>query len=280
MAMIKGKQIQSLNASKIVESNDKKFVTQAQIVSFEAKATTEDIDTAKTEVADNLAAARTEITSEIGTAKAAAIKDAKTYTDGQVEAVNESINTIDGKVTAVDNKVGSLQTDFATGLEARYTKDEIDAKLAQLGNGSGTKYKGTVASFEEIAEKFPNPEEGWLVACESDKKFYVYDADTQQWENFPVDISACTTHTKTIRLTVTDGQTKVATGIKTNGTGALQTSAQLVEEMVLVVNGINQTKTTDFTVALEDGEVAVTWKSSDFDLEASDVITLTYNQIV
>lgn len=289
MAMIKGKQIQSLSAVKIVETAEKKLVTEAQIAAFGAKAEVADVEAAKqeattaiegakTEASTALASARTEITAEVATSKTGAVTEARAYTDAEAVKLDAAVKAVDAKVVVVEDKVTAVEGGLATGLEARYTKAEIDAKLSQLG--AGIKYKGTVASFAEIATKFPTPEEGWLVVCESDHKFYIYDADTDTWENFPMDVKPCTTHTKTIRLVVKDNQTEIATGIKTNGVGDLQTSTQLVEEMIVVVNGVNQAKTVDFTIAVVEDEVKITWKSSDFALEASDVVAVTYNQIV
>lgn len=319
MAMIKGKQLQSINAAKIVESAEKRFVSDVQIASFAGKAEVADVQAAKTEASealagakvaitgeiatakgeaitaanqhadtavsgaktaasDALAAARLQITAEVGTAKTEAVATAKAYTDGEATKQDTAVKAVDAKVVALEGKVTTVENNATTGLQDRYTKAEIDQKLSQVT--AGILYKGTVASFGEIATKFPTPERGWLVAVEGTNKFYVYDGITKAWEEFPIELAPCTTHVKTLRLTVTDNQKEIATGIKTNGAGALQTSTQLVQEMVLTVNGIEQTKTTDFTIAVVENEVKITWKSADYELEASDVVAVTYNQTV
>lgn len=380
MSLIKGKQIQSLQAAKVVDSAERRFLTDVQIAAFAAKAETSDVEAAKTAAEEALAAARIAVTGEIGTAKAEAVQGANTHSDealaaarlevtaeveaaktvasealaaarvavtaevgvakgeaivdanvhsdaalaaarlevtsevdaaklvasnaleaaikattievtsAKVEAIDKAtaytdaeslrldaaIKETDDKVVALDGKVVGIESNTATELGDRYTKAEVDQKLAQLG--AGIKYKGTVASYEEITTKFPTPGEGWLVAVESIHKFYVYDEDTVSWEEFPLEIRIHTTFAKTIRLAVTDSQKVIKTGIKTNGEGAMQSSPELAQEVILRVGGISQTKTVDYTVEVVEEELQVTWLSPDFELEASDVVTLTYNQ--
>lgn len=308
MALIKGKQIQSVPAAKVVETVGKKFVTDEQIVLFTGKAEVADvtkavgdaktelgqtvtatkealeldITTTKEEITKKLTATQETLGSNINTTKAElelnitqsqtqAVIAAGEYTNAEVVKVNEKVKTVDTRLT-------TAEAGLATGLEARYTRAEVDQKLAQLG--TGIKYKGTVASFDEIATRFPTAEEGWLVAVEGSKKFYVYDADTQAWDEFPIEMAPCTTHTKMIRLIVTDNQTVINTGIRTDGTGVLQTSPQLAEEVIVGVNGFEQIKTTDFTIDASTKEIVLTWLNSGFALEASDAVTVTYNQIV
>lgn len=278
MAMIKGKQIKSINAAKIVETEEKRFVSDIQIASFVGKAELSDVQDAKTEASDALSLAKVGISEEIATAKTQAVTAANAHTDEEVLKLDTTVKEVGTKLDALEIKVVDVENSATTGLENRYTKSEIDGKLATLG--AGIKYKGTVASYAEIAIRFPEPEEGWLVASETDRKFYVYDAQSETWEVFPIEIEPCTTHTKTIRLVVSDSQKEIATGIKTDGDGSLQTAERLIEDIILSVNGVAQTKTTDYTVAVVESEVKITWKSLDFELEASDVITLTYNQIV
>lgn len=297
MALIKGKQIQSIPAAKVVETAGKKFVTDEQVALFAGKAEVADVTKAvgdaKTELGQTVTATKEALELTITTTKEEVAKNIDTtkavleltITQAQSQAViaageytNAELVKVDEKVKAVDTRLGTAESGLATGLETRYTKAEVDQKLAQLG--TGIKYKGTVASFDEIATRFPTAEEGWLVAVEGSKKFYVYDADTLSWDEFPIEMAPCTTHTKMIRVVVTDNQTVINTGIKTDGTGALQTSPQLAEEVILSVNGFEQIKTTDFTVSAITNEVVITWLDASFQLEATDVVTITYNQIV
>lgn len=321
MALIKGKQIQSLVAAKIVESPERQFASAAEKAAYAGKAEVAQVEAAKQELVEAIAAeklvtteaiaaekkAREEsvaaeklvLTQAIATekqaleaviaaeklattekfglvdasilaAKAEVGTAAKNYTDAEVVKIETSIALVDGKVAT---NAGAI----TTGLGERYTKDEVDSKMAQLA--SGILYKGTVGTYSEIATKYLVPVQGWLVAVEDTNKFYVF-SDTEGWEEFPIEVEACTTHAKNIALSVMDNQTVIKTGIRTDGTGALQTSTVLAQEITMIVNGYAQTKGIDYTVAIVADEIEITWLVVDFALEQSDAISITYNQTV
>lgn len=266
MALIKGKQIQSLVAAKIVESPERQFATAVEKASYAAKAEVHEVETA-------VSTAKQALTEAIAAEKVAtteAIAAEKVATAEKITLVEASIATVDGKVAT---NAGAI----TVGLGERYTKDEVDSKMAQLA--SGILYKGTVGTFDEIAVKYPVPVQGWLVAVDDSNKFYVF-SDTEGWEEFPIEVEACTTHSKNIALSVTDNQTVIKTGIRTDGVGALQTSTVLAQEITMIVNGYAQTKGIDYTVAIVGGEIEITWLVVDFALEQSDAISITYNQTV
>lgn len=280
MAMIKGKQIQSLQAAKVVVSPERQFVTDAQITAFAAKAEVAQVETAKEEALKATSDLDVKVAGELEDLRTQVSAGGKEYTDAEIAKVKTLIGEEDVKldtaIKAVDGKLTTVEGTVTTGLEDRYTKAQVDNLLSTVA--SGILYKGTVASFDEIATKFPNPSDGWLVAVEGSKKFYIYTGT--EWEVFPIEMAACTTHTKSIRVVVTDGQTVIPTGIMTDGTGAKQTSVVLSQEVAVAVNGLDQSKEVDYTVEIVENEIKITWKSADFALEASDIVLVTYNQIV
>lgn len=137
MSLIKGKQIKDLAASKVVETADKKFVSEAQITEFGAKATTEQVDTVATEKST------------------AALNDAKAYADGKF--ITEA--DVDAKIAGIQSAIkykGTVPTfaDIATtypepqegwlvAVEATdkfyyYDADTITWKEIPLATGGGT----------------------------------------------------------------------------------------------------------------------------------------------
>lgn len=60
-----------------------------------------------------------------------------------------------------------------------YTKTEVDSKFVEFSQNMF--WKESVSTFDEIAVKYPNPQEGWTVSTNDTNIIYRYDDETKQW---------------------------------------------------------------------------------------------------
>lgn len=185
-------------ATDVIEDTTHKFVTDAQIAAWDDKAVQKDIDDAikAIPIADNqtnglMSAAMVqghEALAQDMTEAKATIKDIKdngninyhiasATTLGAVK-IGANINvTPEGVISThapyvlPDTLPGSMITEDEThrwttdvekqGWADKYTKAEVDNKFNTLE--SNTMWKESVATFTDIAKKYPNPKDGWTV---------------------------------------------------------------------------------------------------------------------
>ena len=110
---------------------------------------------------------------------------------------------------------------------------------------------------------------------ETASKKFVAQSDIDRWNSANGGSGTCYV-AKTIKVPVTDGQTKINTGIMFDGSGNNHTDN---EEFIVMVNGMIQDNTVDYTYATDTDELVITWLDADFALEATDVFTITFNQL-
>jgi hypothetical protein len=242
--MIKGKQIVSLPASKIVEATDKQFVTAAEKATYAAKQDAlgfTPVDSAAINAANGVAGLDSN-----GKVSLAILPDTsqnKTYV-----------------------KANIAERDALTGLKSGdrvVVLDDGDGKKAGYIWDGAAFFKDFDVDWENINLQWGN----------------IVDAPTSTVSEIDAAVtkSADIGYAKTIILTGITGTT-VNTGIRTDGTGANKTSKT---DIVLAVNGYIQAPGADkdYTVAVVSNELVVTWLTRHFALEADDEIAVTFTQL-
>lgn len=252
MALIKSKQIKDLAAIKVVETAEKRFVSDTEKAVYSDKYTKLEMDGTISTVNETIDTAKSD-------AKADATSKANTAKD-------EAIAT-----AAVDasSKAGVAEANAKSYADSIHT-----TVSSQITNAiAGLTWKAPVATFNDIATTYPTPKEGYMVTVADTNKVFRYDLETTSWVEFP--IQASTTYSKTILASVTQGQTIINTGIRNDGTGVYKSSHP---EIVLAVNGFIQHAGSglDYTAVFVSNELVVTWLNRNFTLDADDEVSITY----
>lgn len=89
---------------------------------------------------------------------AASSNKTNTPTSGSTDVM-----TSGGTFTALAGKADNATTLSGYGINDAYTKTEIDEKISELVEGMT--WKPAVATYNDIATTYPNPQEGWTVCC-------------------------------------------------------------------------------------------------------------------
>jgi hypothetical protein len=244
MALIKGKQIQSLAATKVVETSEKQFISAAEKAAFAAKQDAlgfVPIDSAL-----------------VGAANGVAGLDA----NGKVPL--SAMPDMSQSQTFV--KTNIAERDALTGLKSGdrvIVLDDGDGKKAGYIFDGTTFFKDFDVDWENINLQWSN----------------IVDAPTSTTAEIDAAVAKTAEigYAKTIVLTGITGTT-INTGIRTDGTGANKTNKT---DIVLAVNGYVQTPGADkdYTVAEVSNELVVTWLTRHFALEADDEIAITFTQL-
>lgn len=339
MALIKGKQILSLDASKINESEAKKFISQTEKDLYAAKA---EVSVA-TESADGL----------MSVADKAKLNLVEAEANKYIHPVSHdaSIITETGEKRFVSDIEKALYAD-------KYTKAEVANMISGLEGG--LEWKDSVATFADLATTYLTPALGWVASVDDEAgKVYRYNGST--WVESPIgayvkataeldglmssedkakldliaagannyvhpeftaatEITEDATHRFTtdvekasyaakaevtpatitvdglmsatdkvkvnalyntelssVVITPANGQTVIATTIKTDGTTAVHTKD--FAKVTVAVNGFLQANGLDFTVA-ENGSnlVEITWLGRHFALDNADELIVTFLQ--
>lgn len=252
MALIKSKQLKDVAAAKVVETTDKRFVSDAEKAVFNDKYTKIEVDTKTTAIDKKIVDTTTDLDNKL-TAKAA---DLKTNIDGVESNLKIQIGNIN---TALSDQITTAQDNLAK----------------QINNAiAGLTWKSPVPSFADIATVYPKPVEGWMVTVSDSNKVYRYDEATKSWVEFPLQVPQ--TYSKTILLPVlVDGTTEIKTGIRNDNSGSFKTGHA---EIQLAVNGFIQAPgdDKDYTSAFVNNELVITWKARHFQLETDDELEVTY----
>lgn len=101
-----------------------------------------------------------------------------TLEPGQLKLNGNNLNAVGGLVTVgEDGKINSSLINIS--LDDYYTKTEVDSKFVEFSQNMF--WKESVSTFDEIAVKYPNPQEGWTVSTNDTNIIYRYDDETKQW---------------------------------------------------------------------------------------------------
>lgn len=259
MAKIKGKQIVSLDAAKIVTTAGMQFVSDAEKTAFNGK---------------QAALGFTPVNSAtVGAASGLATLDAQ----------GKLVAGIDGsKVTGMI----SIDCIPATALERVITVANQAARFAlttaTASNGDTVKENDTQSMFIIIDDS--------KLALPAGYTSYLASVDWSTVANKPASTAAEIENAVATSaqigylagkiIVVTDNQTIIPTGIKTNRTTATFTYASF--GITLAVNGFEQAQGVgkDYTVSNSGSELVVTWMNKDFSLEATDEVIVSYTQLV
>ncbi|URZ18513.1 hypothetical protein [Clostridium felsineum] len=295
MALIKSKQIESLEAKKVTQTTDLQFVSQTEKDSFADKYTKSEVDSKLKDTNDSLQKQITEnnttVVTQITNVETELKNDVTvintTTADLQVQiktnadAASKQISDLDAKleadVTAINKTTDNLQSQITTNNTN--LSNQITAVNTSLQNQitsaiQGLSWKSPVDTFADIAKVYPKPEEGWVVTVDDTNKIYRYDAPTNTWVEFPIQLP--TTYLNTINIIPSvNGQTSIDTGIRNDNTGVYKTGHN---NIVLKVNGCAQVcgKDKDYTADFVNNSLVITWNNLNFILETSDELDVTY----
>lgn len=164
MALIKGKQILSLVADKIIETSLKQFTSQTEKNVFNAKADT----TLATAIRHGLMS----LTDKDKLDKIAA--NANNY-------VHPATHSMDVLTETSTKK-------FVSGVEKalfadKYTKTEVDNFMSQIN--AGIEWKASVASFANLSQIYSSPSIGWIASVDNESGT-AYRWNGTIWELFPL----------------------------------------------------------------------------------------------
>ena len=99
----------------------------------------------------------------------------------QQDTQDADILSVTDEVTRARNSVQVNYPNLKTRLDAIDTNaDIIQNNINQII--SGLQWKASVTTFNELANVYPNPQEGWTVSVNDTNYVYRFDADTNQWQ--------------------------------------------------------------------------------------------------
>ncbi|AZV56806.1 pyocin knob domain-containing protein [Clostridium sp. AWRP] len=94
-------------------------------------------------------------------------------------AENTLINNLNSEVTrakAVENTLTNTVSSNKPNWDDKYTKNEIDNKISAVV--TSLDYKEHVATYDDLATTYPNPEDGWTVSVDTDNITYKYNGSS------------------------------------------------------------------------------------------------------
>ena len=251
MALIKSKQIASVDVAKIIESTSKQFVSNTEKTAIAAVAGKQEalgfvpVDSAIVGAANGIATL-----------------------DSNQKILISQLPDLTGSVTKVVADTAAMNA--LTGMKAG---DQCVVLVSSDGSRDGFIYDGA-AWLKDSDTDWANVDLNWSNVAGAPV-------------STPAAIDAAVTKVatlkngfvKTITMSPAASATTINTGIMTNGTTANYTN---YPELTLAVNGFAQAEGAgkDFTVSVISNELVIAWLNRGFALEADDELVIGFTQAV